>query len=661
MAEEKMSIRTDIVVLLVEDAGVMRSMEKKTLQSIGFSNIIEAKDGNEAVDKLKSDKDIGLIISDWNMPNMSGYELLKWVRSKPDFKDIPFIMATGRGEKKEVKKASDAGVSSFIAKPFNAEELRKKIEDAFHGTKENGENDTWQPKISESGKVIFRVAHIQITDHLVLGVLKHMIDTGKISPEYFELETVCMESWNPVSSGLEQGSVDGACVLAPIAMDLFGYGVPIKLILLAHKNGSIFVRNKKGGVYEKPYQNFFRNKSFYIPHMLSIHHILAHMFFDNIGLNASLTGGEDTDINFEVVPPIKMPTLLAENPDACGYLVAEPLGTKAIASGNASLQFFSKELWEDHPCCVVTLRDEVIEKYSDAVYEFSQYLVEAGKFISEKPGLAAEIGVSFLDPDGSLGLTPQLIKNVLTEPLGITTDDLYPVKEDLERVQHYMHDQMGIGKIIDIDDFVDLRFADAACTGKESTTKRSIGYSAGERAMDLLSSRVEKGEEDTVAEERKIEGKYLTFVLGEQQFGIDIMSIREIIQFMPMRTIPRSDPILTGIMNLRGRVIPVIDLRLALGLEQRDCDRKCRIIVLEFESLEGSVQIGVIVDKVVAVMDILKDNIEETSGFGTNMRTEYILAFAKIKEEILILLDIKKIMTQKQQEELEEVYYSENS
>ncbi|MCD6117841.1 chemotaxis protein CheW [bacterium] len=654
-----MAVSRDIVVLLVEDAGVMRSMEKKTLQSIGFSNIIEAKDGNEAIDKLKKEKDIELVISDWNMPNMNGYELLQWVRSKPNFKDVPFIMATGRGEKKEVEKASNAGVSSFIAKPFNAEELSKKIEEAFSGPSEGNKKGTWEPKISESGKVIFRVAHIQITDHLVLGVLKHMIDSGKVSPEYFELETVCMESWNPVSSGLESGSVDGACVLAPIAMDLFGYGVPIKLVLLAHKNGSIFVRNNKGGDYQKPYQDFFRNKFFYIPHMLSIHHMLAHMFFDNIGLNASFTGGEGTDVNFEVVPPIKMPNLLAENPDACGYLVAEPLGTKAIASGDASLQFFSKELWEDHPCCVVTLRDEIIDQYSDAVYEFSKYLVEAGKFISEKPGLAAEIGVSFLDPDGSLGIKPQLVKNVLTEPLGITTDDLYPVKEDLERVQHYMHDQMNIGKIIDLDEFVDLRFADAACGVNGSAAKKTTGYSAGERAMDILSSRVDEGE-DIIAEDRRIEGKYLTFDLGDQQFGIDIMSIREIIQFAPMRSVPKSDPILTGIMNLRGRVIPVIDLRLAMGLEHRDCDRKCRIIVLEFESLEGSVQIGVVVDKVIAVIDVMKNNIDDAPGFRTNMNTEFILAFAKIKDDILILLDIEKIMTQKQHDEVETVYNNEN-
>ena len=470
-----------------------------------------------------------------------------------------------------------------------------------------------------------------------------------------------MSSWNPVSQELESGSIEGACILAPIAMDLFAYDVPIQLVLLAHKNGSIFVRNNKGGEYKKPYQEFFRNKSFFIPHVLSIHHILAHMFFDNIGVNAGLEKGESSDVRFEVVPPIMMPKLLSENPEVCGYLVAEPLGTKAISAGDASLQFFSKELWEDHPCCVVTLRKEFIEQYSEAVYEFTKYLVEAGKFISEKPGLAAEIGVSFLDPDGTLGITPQLIKNVLTEPLGITTDDLYPVKEDLERIQHYMHDQMEIGKIIDIDQFVDLRFADEACKKSSATTRSSMGFSAGEKAMDLLEANLEEREEFADASKKKVEGKYLIFNLEEHEFGININNIREIIRFTTLRKIPKSDPILMGIINLRGSVIPVIDLRVALELEPKQPDRSSRIVVLEFESLEGSVQMGVLVDKVTSVTDISKKNIQEKTGFGLKIRTDYILSFAKMEETILILLDIEKIMSEKQHKEIESVYYQENA
>jgi CheY-like chemotaxis protein len=249
----------NIAILLVEDAAVMRKIEVKTLKSLGFETIIEAADGEIAVAKLQENEKIDLIISDWNMPNKDGYELLVWVRGEEKFKHVPFLMATGQGEKKQEKKAVDAGVSSFVAKPFNEDELKSKIEEAL-GVNQKTEADIQKesrPKITKAGKVRLNVAHIQITDHLILGVLKHLIEKSEMTPRYFELETHCMAGWNPVQEALEKGSVDAAFVLAPIAMDLFNYGTPIKLTLLAHKSGSIFVRSNQGD-FGEPYQNFFR-------------------------------------------------------------------------------------------------------------------------------------------------------------------------------------------------------------------------------------------------------------------------------------------------------------------------------------------------------------------------------------------------------------------
>ena len=144
-------------------------------------------------------------------------------------------------------------------------------------------------------------------------------------------------------------------------------------------------------------------------------------------------------------------------------MVAEPLGTKAIAGGIADLQFLTSELWEGHPCCVFAVEEELVNEHADAMQELTEMLVYAGKFIDQKPALAAEIAVTFLDPDRSLGLKVPLLKNVLTEPKGIKTGDLYPVKADLDRIQKYMHHEMGIGNIVDLDKFVDLRFADKSC------------------------------------------------------------------------------------------------------------------------------------------------------------------------------------------------------
>lgn len=651
-----MSVNQDIRILLVEDAAVMRKMELKSLQALGFENVIEAGDGREAIEHLREDDSVDLVISDWNMPDTSGLELLQWIRDQHSRKDLPFVMATGRGEKKEIEKASDAGVSAFISKPFNADELREKIEEAFGLKKEEVVDVAKErgPRLTQSGKVRLKVAHIQITDHLVLGVLKHLIKIGKLKPKTFELETQCMPSWNPVAKALEQGMVDAACILAPIAMDLFGYGAPIKLIMFAHKNGSIFVRNRQGN-YQEPFQAFFKEKSFYIPHFQSIHHMLSHMFFEGIGMKPGMPGEPDTDLHFEVVPPIQMPKFLADNPKACGYLVAEPLGTKAIAAGTAELQFFSSELWENHPCCVVSMRDDFIEEYEEAVYEFTDFLVEAGRFISQKPGLAAEVGVDFLDPDKKLGLRVPLLKNVLTEPMGITTDDLYPVKEDLNKIQHYMHDKMGIGKLININEFVDSRFADKACKNRVSKMRPSVLHDPASRSMEILRKRAQEDTEQATKTLLDVEGKYLVFSLHDQLFGIDILKIREIIKLVDVRAVPESPAFVKGIMNFRDHVVPVIDLRRVLNFDAIEFDNSARIIVLELVAETGIMQMGVIVDEVTEVTDIKTSDIEETPNFGVEFRSEYILGIAKQGSNIMILLDIDEILTKKETAMVEEL------
>ncbi|MDH5299474.1 MAG: response regulator, partial [Desulfobulbaceae bacterium] len=120
-----MTVDLQMKILLVEDAGTMRKMEAKILNQVGFTNIVEAADGREALDRLEAEgDDIRLIISDWAMPNMDGYELLGRVRAEARFKDIPFVMATGHGDKEYVAKAKAAGASGVVAKPFTADDLK---------------------------------------------------------------------------------------------------------------------------------------------------------------------------------------------------------------------------------------------------------------------------------------------------------------------------------------------------------------------------------------------------------------------------------------------------------------------------------------------------------------------------------------------------------
>lgn len=641
-----MPIDPKIRILLVEDASVMRKMERKTLAQLGLENIIEAENGDDAIAILQRDKDVSLIISDWNMPVKDGYELLLWVRGNDKFKKLPFLMATGRGEKKEVTKAQEAGVSAFISKPFNAEELREKIEESFGQKKKAAVSKEKREaeRITSSGKVKLKVSHIQITDHLVLGVLKHLIQAGELKPKHFELETVCLPSWNSVAKALEESTVDASFILAPLAMDLFHYGVPIKMLMYAHKNGSICVRNKTDEEFKEPYQDFFKGKSFFIPHTMSIHNMLAHMFFTGIGLKPGTSEQKNVDVNFEVVAPIKMPESLKGNRDICGYMVAEPLGTKAIAGGIAELQFLSSELWENHPCCVLAIQDDLISKHKDAVQEFVELLVQAGEYIEAKPGLSAEIAVSFLDPDKSLGLKVPILKNVLTEPKGIKTNALYPLKGDLNNIQKYMHDKMGIGNVIDLDKFVDLQFIKKSTKESVQSLKTVSVEDIDKKALEILKQRSMKDKEQSTKALLHTEGKYLTFFIDEQQFGIDILKIIEIIKPPHITIVPNTPASVKGVINLRGKVVPVVDLRLKLDMSEIDFQKSTRIIVMEIKRNESVDQIGIIVDAVSEVTDVKAQEIEEPPKFGTSIDTTYILGMVKQGARITILLNIEHVL-----------------
>jgi len=125
-----MAIDTSMKVLVVDDFATMRRIVKGVLKQLGFSNIVEAEDGAAALDALKKEK-VGLIVSDWNMPKMTGMDLLKAVRSDEGLKETPFIMVTAEGQKENVIEAVKAGVSNYIVKPFTPETFSEKLEKVF--------------------------------------------------------------------------------------------------------------------------------------------------------------------------------------------------------------------------------------------------------------------------------------------------------------------------------------------------------------------------------------------------------------------------------------------------------------------------------------------------------------------------------------------------
>ena len=117
-------------VLVVDDFSTMRRIVKNILRQLGFENILEADDGMSALDVLRS-QSIDFIISDWNMPRLSGIELLKAVRTSEEWKDLPFLMVTAEGQKENVLEAVKAKVSNYIVKPFTPDTLAEKIKKIF--------------------------------------------------------------------------------------------------------------------------------------------------------------------------------------------------------------------------------------------------------------------------------------------------------------------------------------------------------------------------------------------------------------------------------------------------------------------------------------------------------------------------------------------------
>ncbi|MFQ5962934.1 MAG: chemotaxis protein CheW [Candidatus Scalinduaceae bacterium] len=147
------------------------------------------------------------------------------------------------------------------------------------------------------------------------------------------------------------------------------------------------------------------------------------------------------------------------------------------------------------------------------------------------------------------------------------------------------------------------------------------------------------------------EGKFLTFSLGKEEYGVEILKIREIIGIMDITTVPQTPDYMKGVINLRGKVIPVIDLRLKFSMEEVEYTQETCVIVVEVsKSL-----IGIIVDNVSEVLDIKSGEIEDPPQFGQEIDTSFIMGLGKAKGKIIILLDIEKVLSSEELEMVEQI------
>jgi len=162
-------------------------------------------------------------------------------------------------------------------------------------------------------------------------------------------------------------------------------------------------------------------------------------------------------------------------------------------------------------------------------------------------------------------------------------------------------------------------------------------------------------EKSSAAKTEDRAGKYLVFHLGREEFGIRVLKVREIMGVQDITAVPQTPTYVKGVINLRGKVIPVVDLRLKFGLPETEYTQRTCIIVVQVKG-EGSVMpMGIVVDGVAEVLNLAPGDIEDTPDFGQGVATPYLLGMAKIKGKVKILLEIDQVLTSSELKGIEAV------
>ena len=164
----------------------------------------------------------------------------------------------------------------------------------------------------------------------------------------------------------------------------------------------------------------------------------------------------------------------------------------------------------------------------------------------------------------------------------------------------------------------------------------ATGVKTGQEAHGVNQARVPEG------------GKFLTFLMANEKYGLEILKVREIMGMMDVTSIPTTPAFIRGVINLRGKVIPVVDLRLKFGIEAKEDTQRTCIIVVHLTHPGQEMVMGIIVDEVSDVLDIDRNQIEPPPSFGANIRTDFILGMGKVDQKVMTMLDIDRVLTEQE-------------
>jgi NitT/TauT family transport system substrate-binding protein len=287
-------------------------------------------------------------------------------------------------------------------------------------------------------KVTLKIGYLPITDHLL------MIAHEREQFKSVAIRPVKFSSWPELAEALKAGAVDGAFLLTPIGLTLRQKGVPVKVVLLGHRNGSV-ITVKNGGEINRVED--LKGKTIAVPSPFSTHNILLRKVLTEKHLDPN------RDLKIIDMAPPEMVNALATG-RIQGYIVAEPFGAQAEAQKVGKVLMLSKDIWHDHICCVLNLRENVIASHPEAVQEMVSGFLRTASFIEANPAQAAKISTKVL------GQRPEIIEKVLTTPRDrLSFLNLVPHKPDFAATQDYMI-KFGIAKQrTDLAHYLDDRFA----------------------------------------------------------------------------------------------------------------------------------------------------------------------------------------------------------
>ena len=295
--------------------------------------------------------------------------------------------------------------------------------------------------LAGGNKVTLKIGYLPITDHLL------MIAAEREPFKTVAIEPVKFSSWPEIAEALKAGAIDGGFLLTPIGLTLRKKGVPIQAVLLGHRNGSALTVKNNDAIARI---EDLKGKTIAVPSPFSTHNILLRKVLTEHQVDPS----HDLKI-IDMAPPEMVNALATGRID--GYIVAEPFGAQAEAQKVGKVLVLSKDIWKDHICCVLNLREKVIADDPEAVQELVSGMLRTAAFIDANP-VATAAGSKRL-----IGQQPAIVETVLTTPKGrLTFQDLSPREADFAATQDYMV-QFGIAKDkADLAAYLNNRFAQGA-------------------------------------------------------------------------------------------------------------------------------------------------------------------------------------------------------